>query len=239
MTALSHPVGDDGSVTIAFDGDLFEVEDQRNWTDASYKTYGTPLRLPYPVEVTPDDRITQIVTISVTGTPPRAASDTTPADLTIDFNQQIGLPAIGFGSGRKVIEDDRTISRLAALAPSHILADLDLSHEADQWRRRLANAAANAKSIRAALDLSVIAGSTVASWKALAAFMASEEISVRQIFVFPAPAEPITFPRFDLVTSMATVKAAKAAFAKTDIAISGGTRTYFTELNRGIGLSPR
>ena len=36
-----------------FDGDVFEMEDQRNWTDASYKTYSTPLERPFPV-VVPD-----------------------------------------------------------------------------------------------------------------------------------------------------------------------------------------
>ena len=51
MVAISHDAGGDGDarVTIRFEGDLFETEDQRNWTDASYKTYSTPLRLPYPV----------------------------------------------------------------------------------------------------------------------------------------------------------------------------------------------
>ena len=29
-------------------GDVFETEDQRNWTDASFKTYCPPLRLPFP-----------------------------------------------------------------------------------------------------------------------------------------------------------------------------------------------
>ena len=29
-------------------GDVFEMEDQRNWTDASFKTYCTPLRQPFP-----------------------------------------------------------------------------------------------------------------------------------------------------------------------------------------------
>jgi hypothetical protein len=53
MVSLRHGVGDgaDARVTIRFEGDLFETEDQRNWTDASYKTYSTPLRLPYPVRV--------------------------------------------------------------------------------------------------------------------------------------------------------------------------------------------
>src|SRR5262249_8187998 len=33
---------------FAFEGDLFEMEDQRNWTDASFKTYSTPLAAGVP-----------------------------------------------------------------------------------------------------------------------------------------------------------------------------------------------
>src|SRR5690606_19014550 len=35
-------------VTVAFEGDAFEMEDQRNWTDASFKTYNRPLAKPFP-----------------------------------------------------------------------------------------------------------------------------------------------------------------------------------------------
>lgn len=34
---------------LDFAGDTFETEDQRNWTDASFKTYSTPLSKPFPV----------------------------------------------------------------------------------------------------------------------------------------------------------------------------------------------
>ena len=53
MLSISHPAGNGAEATIRFEGDLFEMEDQHNWTDASYKTYSTPLRIPYPVEVDP------------------------------------------------------------------------------------------------------------------------------------------------------------------------------------------
>lgn len=33
-------------VISEFEGDVFEMEDQRNWTDASYKTYCTPWGCP-------------------------------------------------------------------------------------------------------------------------------------------------------------------------------------------------
>lgn len=35
--------------SLRFEGETFEMEDQRNWTDASFKTYSTPLALPFPV----------------------------------------------------------------------------------------------------------------------------------------------------------------------------------------------
>ena len=50
-------------VSVAFEGDVFEMEDQRNWTDASFKTYCRPLALPFPVPVEPGQRFRQTVTI--------------------------------------------------------------------------------------------------------------------------------------------------------------------------------
>lgn len=37
-----------GMIQLRFAGDRFELEDQRNWGDASFKSYCTPLRLGYP-----------------------------------------------------------------------------------------------------------------------------------------------------------------------------------------------
>ena len=48
-------------------GDVFETEDQRNWTDASFKTYSTPLALPFPVPVAVGDRVHQRVRLAVVG----------------------------------------------------------------------------------------------------------------------------------------------------------------------------
>ncbi|MBW3633503.1 MAG: hypothetical protein KY456_10815, partial [Chloroflexi bacterium] len=56
-----------GEIAIRFEGDLWEMEDQRNWTDASYKTYSTPLRIPYPVQLQEGDRVWQQVIIEARG----------------------------------------------------------------------------------------------------------------------------------------------------------------------------
>jgi hypothetical protein len=59
LTGLAY-----GSLKLAFSGALFEMEDHRNWTDAGFKTYCTPLRVPYPVNYRPGDRVRQTVAIS-------------------------------------------------------------------------------------------------------------------------------------------------------------------------------
>lgn len=56
----------DTDVNLRFDGDVFEMEDQRNWTDASYKTYSRPLSLPFPYRLTEGERVVQTVELEVT-----------------------------------------------------------------------------------------------------------------------------------------------------------------------------
>jgi D-apionolactonase len=48
FSALVIERPDFGWLELRFSGDLFELEDQRNWGDASFKTYCTPLRLGFP-----------------------------------------------------------------------------------------------------------------------------------------------------------------------------------------------
>lgn len=47
IAGLAHRVGP-VDVDVAFSGDVFEMEDQRNWSDASYKTFCRPLARPCP-----------------------------------------------------------------------------------------------------------------------------------------------------------------------------------------------
>ncbi len=53
------------SVSLEFEGDLFEMEDQRNWTDASYKIYSTPLDLPFPVKVFAGETFRQRIRLGI------------------------------------------------------------------------------------------------------------------------------------------------------------------------------
>jgi hypothetical protein len=48
IRSIRHPVRDGIQAEVRFDGEVFEMEDHRNWTDASFKTYCTPPGRPFP-----------------------------------------------------------------------------------------------------------------------------------------------------------------------------------------------
>lgn len=57
---------------LDFEGDIFETEDQRNWTDATYKTYSTPLSNPYPVILEKGTKVHQSVSFRIDGPVPES-----------------------------------------------------------------------------------------------------------------------------------------------------------------------
>ncbi len=69
---LSYSVGP-MPITIEFDGGLFEMEDQRNWTDNTFKSYTPPLSDPRPLHLRKDQVLTYAVRVTA-GAAPRPQS---------------------------------------------------------------------------------------------------------------------------------------------------------------------
>jgi D-apionolactonase len=81
-----------------FEGDLFETEDQRNWTDATFKTFSTPLSLPFPVQLNPGDRVSQLIRLTIDGgAPPGPRSLSRPVSISLSAAPPLRLPPIGLG----------------------------------------------------------------------------------------------------------------------------------------------
>src|SRR6185437_7868534 len=53
---------------ITFQGEVFEMEDQRNWSDASFKTYCRPLSLPIPYRLNAGEIRRQEIHVRIAGT---------------------------------------------------------------------------------------------------------------------------------------------------------------------------
>src|SRR5581483_7143730 len=93
-SALAIEARDGLTARFDFAGDLFELQDHRNWTDSNFKSYGTPLSIPLPLAIQPGQELRQRVTISVTGSPPVPVDDPEPR---IEIGAATGrvLPRIG------------------------------------------------------------------------------------------------------------------------------------------------
>ena len=81
IAGLRHRVwGVDVSITM--EGEVFEMEDQRNWSDASYKTYCRPLAWPRPFALRQGARVEQRLRIALAGAGDAIASLRTGAKVT-------------------------------------------------------------------------------------------------------------------------------------------------------------
>lgn len=74
IAGLAHEVAG-VQVSVTLTGEVFEMEDQRNWTDASYKTYCRPLAWPLPYALGPQAPVRQGVEVLLSGRALPAVSD--------------------------------------------------------------------------------------------------------------------------------------------------------------------
>jgi hypothetical protein len=206
--AWSH----DGVDTRAtFAGDVFEMEDQRNWTDASYKTYSTPLAIPYPVRVAAGEKVTQAIELRSVRVAPHVPSPISSVVRLVRAQRRI--PSFGL-----------TASTAPDPLPAHeavgdfLLVELEASQP--NWPAALARAVAEADGLP--LDVRIAATEPAQVRPVIDAL---QSVPVVRVGVFSRDTH-VTEP--DLWTAL--VDAAADSHLKVDLV--GGARTHFTELNR-------
>ncbi len=194
MAGMAHEVASGVWAEVRFTGDVFEMEDQRNWTDASFKTFSTPLRLPYPVEVPAGARIAQTVTLTLALRDERSdqrvefTSATEPLTFEIDPAAPASpLPPIGLGMASHGAPLTATeISRLRALNLRHLRADLVLADPAYPARLRQATAEAQALGIPLEIALLISPDSADGELAALRRLLDALRPNVCRWLIFPA-----------------------------------------------------
>jgi hypothetical protein len=129
IRALSHEVAPSLWATVRMEGDSFEMEDHRNWCDASYKTYVRPLALPWPYTLKKGEGFTQSVSLSFSGSAPKGDAGDKAGEITVSLGEASGarLPRIGLG----LPADEATASLAAAdllkrAGPQLLIAQIDL-----------------------------------------------------------------------------------------------------------------
>jgi hypothetical protein len=139
-----------------FEGDLFEMEDQRNWTDGSFKTYCTPLSLGYPHQAKAGQSFHQKVTVwaEIPENFERIETGQGPVRLTLGAATGQRLPKIGFGlasHGQKL--GGQEIELLSRLKPDHLRVEVHFKDSA--WPADLDRAVTAAKQLDSALELAL------------------------------------------------------------------------------------
>jgi hypothetical protein len=133
LRAVTHEVAPGRRAELRLSGERFELEDQRNWIDASYKLYGTPLSLPFPVEIAAGTEVNQSVELRLhsnnSQAPTPGPRPPTPGPRSPTPSPQppppSPLPRLGLGvSSTRQPLDERAMARLKALSLSHLRVDL-------------------------------------------------------------------------------------------------------------------
>jgi hypothetical protein len=227
VSGLSVDLEQGVRVQFEFEGDLFETEDQRNWTDASFKTYCTPLALGFPHRLAAGERKSQAVSVSAVAHAVEAPAG--PAAPSLTFGEPTGrfVPEVGLAlpaGAEDVTEDDARLLR--TLAPAHLRADLHLADP--RWPDALAGAIGIADRIGAQLELVLfIPDAADAPLSRLRELLAGRHVA--RVLVAPEGAQTTTPAE---TTPPALVRQARGALALGSVPFAGGTDMYFCELNR-------
>jgi D-apionolactonase len=214
-------------VDFLFEGDLFEMEDQRNWTDASFKTYSTPLALGFPHQARRGQTFRQSVEVRSVS---RAAAVTrghgahvapVPITLAVGDDRRAGLPAIGLGvSSVSSTLSTREAELLRAVAPDHLRVDV--------------RAGSDATDLRAALSACGLLGSRLE----VALFLHEDPAAELEDLAASLHGAPVgrflVFREGSRCSDGNLVHAARARLARShpQARFFGGTNLYFAELNR-------
>ena len=236
LRALEHDPVPGVQVRIAFEGEVFETEDQRNWLDASYKTYCTPQHLPMPVRVEPGTRVRQALTVTVVDlrggardvrVRQRHRDASAPVQLVCGPGPTQPLPAIGFtslGADADAMGIDPAVIDLAIrrLAPAHLRVDVGAGARSDRdaWRR----AARLARSLDTPLDVA-LHGADARSVKALLAAIADDPAPIGRWMLFGRDGATV------IERAVRTVRGLLDA-AGGAAEVWGGAARNFTDLNR-------
>ncbi|RWO43776.1 MAG: hypothetical protein EOS12_16820 [Mesorhizobium sp.] len=236
IRAITHQVRPGVTAECRMEGDTFEMEDQRNWSDASYKTYVRPLALPWPYVLPAGQTLRQTISLRIAGEgkAPAAAVASEPVRVELEEAGPT-LPDVGVVIYPEDVETAlANLSTLTTLGPQQLLFHYDPTrgHGLDALRAfaRLANAHAAATTLECVV---VCAGDLDAEMSGVADLVRQAGLKLSAIAVSPSVDRQSTPPGStwpDCPPLEDVYAAARRAFP--DIRLGGGMFSYFTELNR-------
>lgn len=242
IRSITHEVSPGVSACCRMEGDVFEMEDQRNWSDASYKTYVRPLSRPWPFTMeagVPNRQFVQLRILDRGNSEPQVTNCSEDRTIRIEIGSEDGVfPGIGLSiSPEQIAPILLHASLLEALCPRLLLFHYDSA--AGHGLRELlgfARIASVSDSFPCELSLEVplpcrsdveeelseIAGLLAKTGLPISSVMLSLDADRRST---PPSAEWPDCPTLEQI-----YQAAREIFPQ--LRLGGGVLSFFTELNR-------
>jgi hypothetical protein len=240
IRSITHEVAPGVVACCRMEGDTFEMEDQRNWSDASYKTYVRPITLPWPYTMEQGIPNQQSIELHIEDSNPTLSVLVADNATRIEIGGEDGdFPAIGL-----VVSPDQTSAildhpkLLEALRPQLLLFHFDAAagHGLSELAgfARIAHQFPSNSNIEFSLELPLpcqgdfrqelryIARLILDSGLPLSSWMLCPSVDRRS--TPPGSAWPPCPPLADIY------RAAREVFPA--LTLGGGMLSYFTELNR-------
>jgi D-apionolactonase len=220
---MTYGVGDGAELDVRLEGDLFETEDHRNWSDPGWKTYCTPLAAPRPVHQAAGRHTRQTVelrakTRSAAARLP-AANDT--ARVAVGATVIGAVPSLGLGASCLESVSPAAREAVRGLGPAHLHVEIE---DGSPWQSRLELAVMEAAELAVPLDVAIVA--EPGRIAAIAERVARSAGTLGRVSVF----SPLHH-----TTDTGTVATARTILGDSGKAVQlgGGSRADFTEFNRG------
>lgn len=237
LREISHRTSGGLEVSCLMEGDAFEMEDQRNWTDASYKTYVRPLALPWPYRIEPGEVVAQKITLTVKGSPKAKSRRAGGGAILTLGEEERTMPPLGIGlQPEDASAALRHVETLHQLGANHVICHHDprRGHDAETLARQVEVAVAlGAQPWLETVVEHVDDADAAAEIDALGKLVAKLDHRFATVLVSPAPDLKCTLPGSVWPAAPAPAKlyaATRAAFPGSRI--GGGMFSFFTELNR-------
>ncbi|MEP9386396.1 hypothetical protein [Mesorhizobium sp. KR9-304] len=228
IKAITHEAAPGLTCTVEMEGDAFEMEDQRNWADASFKTYVRPLSKPRPYVIAKGSSDRQRITVSVEG---KAPAQGTAASGSA--NLSFGAPVARMPDIALFFDESGLGSLPPDGAPQILIARLDPG-DPDSVAG-LSRIAAFARDSRASIAVELVLGARNPDAEAAEALRSIKSAGLSPAALLVSPRREFTSrPSNALPDGEGPIDELVAALRRAGFArpIGAGTPSYFTEFNR-------
>lgn len=243
IRALTHDVLPGVGICCRMIGDTFEMEDHRQWNDASYKTYVRPIALPWPFTIPATESLQQSVSLTISGSP--AGHSDTQADTSnaseenccvVSIQQSENskaMPAIGLGlEPQHLTGANAHQQQIRELAPQQLVVWHELG-EHDSEHLKQAAALGHATGAPVELQAVIPDNDFITEISTLATQCQDANLRLHAIHVAPAIYLKSIMPgtSWPEVTPLADIYG-QVRKHFPDVAVGGGMLSFFPELNR-------